>query len=226
MHLGAYLDDFSRFVVGFGLHASASGALVREVFEQAIANFGAPEGILCDNGAQYHTWRGKSAFARLCERRGIRQIVASPRRPQTLGKIERFWGTLWRELVEGAVFQDLEEARTRIGLFLGYYEWATQCYSASCRCGERDYVLAGLRPRTSDARSKGSRGLLKRGLIQIAHLDDPRQPVAQVLGGEKSMSHEGARLSRTGAQALGGALERDDLRRSLRIEDGDAVLVA
>ena len=123
VHLVAYLDDFSRFVVGFGLHASASGALVREVFEQAIANFGAPEGILCDNGAQYHTWRGKSAFARLCERRGIRQIVASPRRPQTLGKIERFWGTLWRELVEGAVFQDLEEARTRIGLFLGYYNF-------------------------------------------------------------------------------------------------------
>jgi transposase InsO family protein len=123
VHLVVYLDDFSRFVVGFGLHASASGALVREVFEQAIANYGAPEGVLTDNGAQYHTWRGKSAFARLCERRGIRQIVASPRRPQTLGKIERFWGTLWRELVEGAVFRDLEEARTRIGHFLGYYNF-------------------------------------------------------------------------------------------------------
>jgi transposase InsO family protein len=123
VHLVVYLDDFSRFVVGFGLHASASGALVREVFEQAIANFGAPEEVLTDNGAQYHTWRGKSAFARLCERRGIRQIVASPRRPQTLGKIERFWGTLWRELVEGAVFQDLEEARTRIQHFLGYYNF-------------------------------------------------------------------------------------------------------
>ena len=85
LHLVAYLDDFSRLVVGFGLHASASGALVREVLEQAIANFGAPEDVLTDNGAQYHTWRGKSAFAKLCERRGIRQIVASPRRPQTLG---------------------------------------------------------------------------------------------------------------------------------------------
>lgn len=123
VHLVAYLDDFSRFVVGFGLHASASGALVREVFEQSIANFGAPEEVLCDNGAQYHTWRGKSAFAKLCERRGIKQIVASPRRPQTLGKIERFWGTLWRELVEGAIFRDLEEARTRIGHFLGYYNF-------------------------------------------------------------------------------------------------------
>jgi len=123
VHLVAYLDDFSRFVVGFGLHASASGALVREVLEQAIRNFGAPETVLTDNGAQYHTWRGKSAFARLCERRGIGQIVASPRRPQTLGKIERFWGTLWRELVEGAVFRDLDEARTRIAHFVGFYNF-------------------------------------------------------------------------------------------------------
>ena len=41
-------------------------------FEQAIANFGAPEEVLTDNGAQYHTWRGKSAFTKLLERRGVR----------------------------------------------------------------------------------------------------------------------------------------------------------
>ena len=92
VHLVAYMDDFSRFIVGFGLHASASGAMVREVLEASIANFGAPSEILTDNGAQYHTWRGKSAFRKLCTKRGIEQIVASPRRPQTLGKIERFWG--------------------------------------------------------------------------------------------------------------------------------------
>lgn len=123
VHLVAYLDDFSRFVVGFGLHASASGALVREVFQQSIANHGAPEEMLTDNGAQYHTWRGQSAFSKLCERRGIKQIVASPRRPQTLGKIERFWGTLWRELLEGCVFRDLQEARTRLDHFVGFYNF-------------------------------------------------------------------------------------------------------
>ena len=55
------------------------------------------------------------------EKRGIQQIVARPRRPQTLGKIERFWGTLWRECVETAVFLDLADARQRIGLFIDYY---------------------------------------------------------------------------------------------------------
>jgi transposase InsO family protein len=119
----AYLDDHSRFVVGYGIYASSSGALVREVLEAAIANFGAPEELLSDNGPQYHTWRGKSAFTALLERRGIRHIVARPRHPQTLGKVERFWGTLWRELLEKAVFQGLDDARVRIGHFIVHYNF-------------------------------------------------------------------------------------------------------
>jgi transposase InsO family protein len=95
VHLVGFMDDHSRFIVGYGLHATASAALVIEVMRAAIANYQAPGEILTDNGSQYVTWRGKSAFARECETRGIRQIVAAPRRPQTLGKIERCWGTLW-----------------------------------------------------------------------------------------------------------------------------------
>jgi transposase InsO family protein len=123
VHLVGYMDDCSRFVVGFGLFASATGANVRETFEAAIANFGAPEEILTDQGAQYHTWRGKSAFRKLCERRGIKQVVARAQHPQTLGKIERFWGTLYREFVEAAIFRDLDEARERIAQFVSYYNF-------------------------------------------------------------------------------------------------------
>ena len=123
VYLVGFMDDHSRFMVGYGLHATASAALVIEVLRAAIANYQAPEEILTDNGSQYVTWRGKSAFARECEKRGIRQIVAAPRRPQTLGKIERFWGTLWRECVETAVFLDLEDARRRIGHFIDHYNF-------------------------------------------------------------------------------------------------------
>jgi transposase InsO family protein len=118
-----FLDDHSRFVVGYGVYASAGGALVREVLEAAITNFGAPEEVLTDNGPQYVTWRGTSAFARLLERRGIRHLVAHPRRPQTLGKTERFWGTLWRECVQSAVFLGLDDARRRIGQFIDHYNF-------------------------------------------------------------------------------------------------------
>lgn len=123
LYLVGFLDDHSRYIVGYGLYASSSGGLVREVFEAAMANYGAPEEVLTDQGPQYHTWRGTSEFARLCARRGIRQLVARARHPQTLGKIERFWGTLWRECVEQAVFQGLEDARKRIGLFIDYYNF-------------------------------------------------------------------------------------------------------
>ena len=123
VYLVAFMDDHSRFIVGYGLHASQSTALVIEVLRAALAAYGAPGEILTDNGTQYVTWRGKSAFSRECEKRGIKQIVASPRRPQTLGKIERFWGTLWRECVETAVFVDLGDARQRIGLFIDHYNF-------------------------------------------------------------------------------------------------------
>jgi len=123
VHLVGFLDDHSRFVVGYGLHATASGALVRETMLASVANFGAPEEVLTDNGTQYVTWRGKSAFTRLCERRGIKQIVARPRHPETLGKIERFWGTLWREMLETAIFRGIEDARARIGHFIDHYDF-------------------------------------------------------------------------------------------------------
>ena len=123
VYLVAFLDDHSRFVVGYGLHASQSSALVLEVLRAALTSYGAPEEILTDNGSQYVTWRGKSAFAKELEKRGIRQVVAAPRRPQTLGKIERFWGTLWRDCLETALFVDLGEAQRRIGLFIDHYNF-------------------------------------------------------------------------------------------------------
>jgi transposase InsO family protein len=123
VYLVAFLDDHSRFITGYGLHGSQSTALVIEVLRAAIAGYGVPGEILTDNGTQYVTWRGKSQFTRELAKLGIRQIVARPKRPQTLGKIERFWGTLWRECVESAVFLDLEEARRRIGLFIDHYNF-------------------------------------------------------------------------------------------------------
>lgn len=123
VYLVAFQDDHSRFIVSYGLYASQSSALVLEVLRAGIDTYGPPEEVLTDNGSQYVTWRGKSAFSKELERRGIRQIVARPRHPQTLGKIERFWGTLWRECLEAAVFTDLDDARRRIGLFLDYYNF-------------------------------------------------------------------------------------------------------
>jgi integrase-like protein len=113
----------SRFLVGYGLHASQSAALVLEVLRAAITSYGTPQEVLTDNGSQYVTWRGTSAFSKELAKRGIQQVVAAPRRPQTLGKIERFWGTLWRECLESAVLLDLGDAQRRVGLFIDHYNF-------------------------------------------------------------------------------------------------------
>lgn len=123
VHVVVFLDDHSRFVTGYGLHTTASGALVREVFTAAITAYGAPKEVLTDNGPQYVTWRGTSEFTKLCQRRGIKHIAAKPRRPQTLGKTERLWATLWNECVEGAVFLDVQDARGRLGLYFDHYNF-------------------------------------------------------------------------------------------------------
>jgi transposase InsO family protein len=123
VYLVAFLDDHSRFLVGYGLHASQSTALVLEVLRASLASYGPPAEVLTDNGSQYVTWRGKGAFTRELERQGIRQVVAAPRHPQTLGKIERFWGTLWRECLESSVFVDLADAQRRVGLFIDHYNF-------------------------------------------------------------------------------------------------------
>jgi transposase InsO family protein len=123
VYLVAFMDDNSRFITGYGLHASQSTAMVLEVVRAAIVAYGTPKEMLTDNGSQYVTWRGTSVFHREMDKRGIKHIVAKPQRPQTLGKIERFWGTLWRECIETSVFLDLEDARRRIGHFIDYYNF-------------------------------------------------------------------------------------------------------
>ena len=123
VYLVVFMDDRSRYIVSYGLHASAGGALVIEVLKSAVASYQAPQEVLTDNGPQYITWRGKGEFAKTCEKLGIKQIVATPKHPETLGKVERFWGTLWRECIERAIFIDLGDARKRIGLFIDHYNF-------------------------------------------------------------------------------------------------------
>ena len=170
VYLVAFLDDYSRLVVGHALAASASGAFVRDAFEAAVANHGLPEEVLTDNGPQYVTWRGKSAFKKLLERRGVKHRVARPRRPQTLGKVERLWKTLWEELLREAVFKDLEDARARLKAWFDHYNFA-RCHQA----------LGGLVPadRFFQAAPEVKQALAERvddNALEIARGGAPRKP--------------------------------------------------
>jgi len=191
VYLVAFMDDHSRFMVSYGLHASQSSALVLEVLRAGIDSYGTPEEILTDNGSQYVTWRGKSAFTKELEKRGIRQVVAKPRRPQTLGKIERFWGTLWREFLETAVFVDLADARTRIGLFMDYYNFQRSHQSLEGLVpADRFFGAAVDVRRTLDERVAAN-------ALELARQGVPKTPfymTGQVAGQAFSVHAEGERV--------------------------------
>ena len=197
VYLVAFMDDHSRFIVGYGLHASQSSALVLEVLRAALAAYGTPQEILTDNGSQYVTWRGKSVFTRELAKRGIKQVVAAPRRPQTLGKIERFWGTLWRECVETAVFTDLGDAQRRIGLFIDHYNFQRPHQGIDGLVpADRFFGVASEIKKTLQARVAAN-------ALELARHGVPRAPfylTGQVGGQPFSVHAEGERVILTRAQ--------------------------
>lgn len=213
VHLVAYMDDHSRFIVAFGLHASASGAMVREVFEAGIVNFGPPEEVLTDNGTQYHTWRGVSAFRKFCDRRGIKQILARPRHPQTLGKVERFWGTLWREMLQGAIFRGIEDARGRIGHFIDHYNFQRLHQGIDNLVPADRYFGAATEVKeTLQARVAAK-------ALELARHGEPRKPfylTGRVGNSSLSLHAEGDRVVMT---REGGEREEVDLSAPGRRED-------
>jgi transposase InsO family protein len=196
VYLVAFMDDHSRFLVGYGLHASQSSALVLEVLRAALTSYGPPQEILTDNGSQYVTWRGKSAFAKELDSRGIQHIVARPRHPQTLGKKERFWGTLWRECVERAVFVDLGDAQRRIGLFIDHYNFQRPHQGIDGLVpADRFFGAAPEVRRTLEAR-------LAQNALELARDGLPQAPfylTGQVGGQPFSMHAEGQRMILTAA---------------------------
>lgn len=118
-----FMDDHSRYLVGWGLYAGQSGALVLEVFRNAVARYGRPQELLTDNGRQYKSWRGETDFQRELKREGIHHITSRPHHPQTLGKIEGFWGHMKREFLAHAVMGGLEDMRERLGHWIAFYNF-------------------------------------------------------------------------------------------------------
>jgi len=91
-----YLDDHSRFVLGSEKFYDPTSENVLWLLEECISYYGKPKQILTDRGTQFYPSRKKtkgetlSRFTRHCQKLGIKHIVASKRRPTTIGKVEAF----------------------------------------------------------------------------------------------------------------------------------------
>lgn len=123
VYLIGFMDDNSRFLVGWGLYRFQKGENVMEVFRAAIEKRGVPKEVLSDNGRQYHSWRGTSKFTSMLTKLGIRHIRSRPYHPQTCGKIESFWRNLNQECLTKVPLATFEEAQAKIGEYVEYYNF-------------------------------------------------------------------------------------------------------
>lgn len=123
LYVAAFMDDYSRYIVSVVLAHHQRSSLVMEALARGIAEYGAPREVLTDQGRQYVAWRGSTEFAEELRRQGIQHIKSRPHHPETLGKIERFWKTLWEEFLSRTVFGDYADCERRVGLFVQAYNF-------------------------------------------------------------------------------------------------------
>ena len=109
----AYIDDHSRFIVGYGLYDNATGENTLNCLYRLLFEHGMPYAIITDRGSQFYAnkigrkKKGKCEFQKALEHMSIKHIVARAHHPQTNGKIERWFGTFKREFNER--FSNIDE---------------------------------------------------------------------------------------------------------------------
>lgn len=185
------MDDHSRYVVGHGLFTHQRADIAVDVFQEACLRVGKPKEVLSDQGRQYVAWRGKTAFQKMLAKEGIEHVVARAHHPMTVGKTERFWETLKRELWDRVHPKDLEEARARVAHFIAHHNHQRPHQSLDGLVpADRFFGVA------SEVRKAIEAGI-ERNELRVALGEKPRKPVylvGQIDGQAVSLHGEAGRL--------------------------------
>lgn len=115
------LDDFSRFITGFRLLQSEHADGTIAAFEESLARYGKPEGVMTDRGAAFHSFKGVSRFERLLEELEISHFLA--REPAVNGKAEALNAAVQKELVRQMEFVDLADAHRQMDAWVRFYNY-------------------------------------------------------------------------------------------------------
>ena len=115
------MDDHSRFAIRVVPHLSTANVVI-PVFTEAFREFGLPDSILSDNGAQFAGFRkGYTQFERWLMDLDILPIHGRIKHPQTQGKIERFHRTMKQELLNHTTIANIEDAQSKLGVWRDKY---------------------------------------------------------------------------------------------------------
>ena len=104
------IDDHSRFLIKIKALTSTANAVI-PCFKEAFYEYGMPDSILSDNGAQFAGFKqGYTQFEKWLMNNNILPIHGRIKHPQTQGKIERFHRTMKYELLNHNNFTDINDA--------------------------------------------------------------------------------------------------------------------
>lgn len=115
------LDDHSRFAIRIAPHLGTANVVI-PVFMGAFREFGLPDSILSDNGAQFAGFKkGYTQFERWLMDLDILPIHGRIKHPQTQGKIERFHRSMKQEILNHTTIADITDAQTKLSAWRDKY---------------------------------------------------------------------------------------------------------
>ena len=91
-----YIDDRTRLITSFGLFDRATAENTIALLYSGIAEYGKPKAVMTDHGGQYYANhpnadQQNTLFGSTLSTLGIKHYLARVNRPQTNGKVERFF---------------------------------------------------------------------------------------------------------------------------------------
>ena len=112
-NLSVYIDDRTRLITSYGIFKRATAENTISLLKAGIAGYGKPKSIMTDHGSQYYANRPEAKqentqFRIALDALGIKHYLARVNRPQTNGKVERFFRTYKEEYSTGS-FTNLKD---------------------------------------------------------------------------------------------------------------------
>jgi putative transposase len=152
VYLAVILDSFSRKVVGWALERRITTPLTVAALQQAIAERQPLPGLVhhSDRGIQY----ASAEYVAILEQHQMIPSMSRPANPYDNASCESFMKTLKREEIHARDYENLEELRANVAIFIDQYYNKQRLHSAlGYRSPEEFEQQAQCPNETTDARS-------------------------------------------------------------------------
>lgn len=105
-NLSVYIDDKTRLITSHGIYKRSTAELTIALLKTGIACYGKPKAVMTDHGSQYYANKAEpknqnTQFRIALDTLGIKHYLARVNRPQTNGKVERFFRSYKEEYATG-----------------------------------------------------------------------------------------------------------------------------